>query len=599
MPRSSSSRNLTQKVSATGGCSLQEAIFSANFDTNLISTPTTFFSTECVPGTGADVIVLPTRALLRHERGAGRRLECVRAGGDPADHLEYHHRGAWRGAGVDRHQERARLQHRQHGVRHDQSNVHIRGFRAKGGNGGGAGGGGGLGAGGAIFLKGGGQLTIEGTTFERNGAIGGDGGGAPKTPGYGGKGGGGGLGGDGGEPIAGGGGGGGSRGNGGAGSVILCTEVFCYFGAGGGGGGTLTNGGNANTGGGAGGQACGGAGGNLLSGNSVADGHDATCDGGGGGGGATVEDSEFEQHGDGGDGKYGGGGGGGGSSALVLARLEAGGHGGFGGGGGGGEHAGGNGGFGGGGGSGGGGFFGGGPGEGGLFGGKGSGGPGGGGGLGGAIFNDGGTVVIKNSTFTGNYAVRGNGGFGGQNGHDAGGAIFSLNGSTVVLSSTIYGNETTGALGGVVVMQQFDFSDTPEMSFRIYNSIVAKNGAFDINGNLINGAEGCAVYAGTEAVVDGAANVIETKLWLPGGSYRTWIHWLGRCALNRPASRRRWRFPAPARRSTPAIRTRGRRIRRCSATSAASTGRRAQRWTSARMSSVSAIRIVHPPARSW
>ena len=67
---------------------------------------------------------------------------------------------------------------------------------------------------------------------------------------------------------------------------------------------------------------------------------------------------------------------------------------------------------------------------------------------GGAIFNDGGTLAIKNPTFPANCAVRGNGsGTGAQNGHDAGGAIFSVNGTTVILSSTLYGNETTGGLG--------------------------------------------------------------------------------------------------------------------------------------------------------
>jgi hypothetical protein len=513
--------SLAQKVSETGGCSLQEAIFSANFDTNLISTPTTFFYTECVPGNGADVIVLPTRALLQMNAVQNDGSSVFGPAATPliTSSVTIEGHGTvleWVGTG------NARAFSIGSAAFVTIRNVHIKGFRAKGGNGGGAGGGGGLGAGGAIFLKGGGQLTIEGSTFERNGAIGGDGGGLAKTQGYGGKGGGGGLGGDGGEPIAGGGGGGGSRGNGGAGSVITCTESFCFFGAGGGGGGTLTNGGAANTGGGAGGADCGGAGGNLRSDNSIADGHYATCDGGGGGGGATVDGlSVGSQKGDGGDGGYGGGGGGGGANFLDLSRDSIGGHGGFGGGGGGGGNSGGHGGFGGGGGSGEGGtFYGGGPGDGGLFGGKGSltarfG--GGGGGLGGAIFNDGGTVVIRNSTFTGNYAVRGNaGGTGAQNGHDAGGAIFSLNGSTVILSSTIYGNETTGALGGAVVMQDFDFTNTPEMTFRMYNSIVAKNGAFNADGTLLNGADGCAVSAGDEAVVEGAGNVIETSVGCPG-----------------------------------------------------------------------------------
>jgi hypothetical protein len=52
-------------------------------------------------------------------------------------------------------------------------NAYIKGFHVKGGNGT-RGGGGGLGAGGAIFVKGGG-LVIENSTFESNGAVGGNG----------------------------------------------------------------------------------------------------------------------------------------------------------------------------------------------------------------------------------------------------------------------------------------------------------------------------------------------------------------------------------------------------------------------------------------
>src|SRR6185503_11612119 len=73
-------------------------------------------------------------------------------------------------------------------------NVHIKGFLAKGGDGG-TGAGGGLGAGGAVYVRGA-SLTVENSTFEGNGAQGGDGGVGGHV---GGGGGGGGLGGDGGS----------------------------------------------------------------------------------------------------------------------------------------------------------------------------------------------------------------------------------------------------------------------------------------------------------------------------------------------------------------------------------------------------------------
>ena len=58
-----------QKISSSGGCSLQEAIFSANEDDNTKAfafydkdgQPVTM-TTQCVAGSGDDIIVLPTRA---------------------------------------------------------------------------------------------------------------------------------------------------------------------------------------------------------------------------------------------------------------------------------------------------------------------------------------------------------------------------------------------------------------------------------------------------------------------------------------------------------------------------------------------------------
>src|SRR5215467_2758224 len=56
---------LQQKISSRGGCSLQEAIYSANFDNNIavdsvnLDGTDHFIGTGCVPGSGDDIIVLP------------------------------------------------------------------------------------------------------------------------------------------------------------------------------------------------------------------------------------------------------------------------------------------------------------------------------------------------------------------------------------------------------------------------------------------------------------------------------------------------------------------------------------------------------------
>src|SRR6266478_801822 len=52
-----------QKVTSSGGCSLQEAIYSANLQTNLAyQSGNGYISTQCIPGTGNDTLVLPTKA---------------------------------------------------------------------------------------------------------------------------------------------------------------------------------------------------------------------------------------------------------------------------------------------------------------------------------------------------------------------------------------------------------------------------------------------------------------------------------------------------------------------------------------------------------
>jgi hypothetical protein len=71
------------------------------------------------------------------------------------------------------------------------------------------------------------------------------------------------------------------------------------------------------------------------------------------------------------------------------------------------------------------------------------GGGGGGGGLGGAIFNDGGTVTITNSTLSSNSVqggLAGTGAPGASNGMGLGGAIFNHNGTLTLVNSTISGN---------------------------------------------------------------------------------------------------------------------------------------------------------------
>ena len=63
--------SLEQKISATGGCSLQEAIYSANLDLNIAVDPTDldgFITTECVSGNGDDTIVLPSGAVFRDDQ---------------------------------------------------------------------------------------------------------------------------------------------------------------------------------------------------------------------------------------------------------------------------------------------------------------------------------------------------------------------------------------------------------------------------------------------------------------------------------------------------------------------------------------------------
>lgn len=479
----------------TGGtaCSLQEAIYSAEFGQNIAidqTDPDHNYTTNCEPGSGSgDTIVLenktysfnavwdgdahnilgPTATPIIFKtltiQGNGATLKWTGAGNVRLFAIGYASltfnansgavtSGTFTGSG------NLTLQ-----------NVYVTGFHVKGGNGAG-GGGGGLGAGGAIFVSGNFQnpasLTVQNCTFDSNGAVGGNGGGGL-------YGGGGGLNGNGGTftyPASAGGGGGGSHGDGGNGGPNGCLSNAYRCEAGGGGGGTVYAGGNA-----------------VVNSDVNVPGSGGYLDGGDGGGPGVIHNG-YVTNVDGANGAPGGGGGGGGYNDYFLGGEGKGGNGAYGGGGGGGPAGGGVGGFGGGGGGGacdcsaggGSGGFGGGGGLGAssnAFGGHGAtgdsnGGGGGGGALGGAIFNDHSAVLIQNSTFTRNYVSRGLGSGGNSdNGGDSGGAIFSLDGVLTIQNSTISGNQATGAGGGVVVYTL----DGGGSQFFLQNTIIANNDA--------------------------------------------------------------------------------------------------------------------------
>jgi hypothetical protein len=417
----------TTAQDGSGGCSLSEAIASANSDSSVGG---------CTAGSsGIDTIGLAPNAVYTMSTVFDESTNYVGATATPmvtsAIIIE--------GVG-------ARIVHAANGVGFRAFTVgetgdltlreaDVAGFSVKGGNGAG-GGGGGLGAGGAIYVVGG-TLTVDRSTFEGNGAVGGNG--SHNGAGVAG-GGGGGLGGNGGAPFsaafAGGGGGGGARGDGGRGDV----DNFAG-GRGGGGGGTIDDGESGDsdpeTSGPQlhGGFDCGGDGGYTDIGLGGDDGHPGCDGGGGGGGGGTTTESTLAGFGpDGGDGGFGGGGGSG--------------HGGF---------------------------ISGGPGSGGTFAGDGDTENGGGGGaLGGAIFGDRGTITVRNSTFTGNFVSHGLAGGGDADpGADAGGAIFAEAGSLTVSNATISGNEGTGEGGGIGVYRPTTGAAT---TFVLRNTIVAGNG---------------------------------------------------------------------------------------------------------------------------
>jgi len=357
----------------------------------------------------------------------------------------------------------------------------LTGGVAQGGNGGtshGGGGGGGAGAGlgGAIFNNG--TLVLASSTLTGNIATGGTG--ASVTSGASAGGGGGSVGGNGGNGSLG---GAPNAGGGGAGVGGNGTSGAGMSGQPGGPGGANETGDQAaasspgTSGGGGGGGNFGSAGGNGVSLSS------GGLGGGGGGGGADA--------GAGGAGGFGAGGGGGGTNPAPGGAAGFGGGGGGGGGTNGITGSGGAGGFGGGNGSG-------------AFGGGGGG--GGGAGLGGAVFNNGGTVSIINSTLADNTVQGGLGGIGnggsGASGQGLGGALFSRNGSVTITNSTISSNTAAG--GGRAVYLLSDGSGNTASAV-IDNSIIgqADNSVTDFATATIN--------SGTAPTSSGANNLIRNQ----------------------------------------------------------------------------------------
>ena len=502
-----------QGVNADGQCSLQEAIYSANYDDNVAPDPTNqgqFVVTGCNKGSGDDIIELKAGAtydLAKIERDPANSLGPtgtpivfsnidIRAHGA---HLEHTGNGHFRAFAVGPATVDLNAIDPGRTVSGTGSltleNVYITGFGVKGGNGA-TGGGGGLGAGGAIYLRNG-ELLVVDSTFANNTALGGNGSnnGAPGRSGQNAGGGGGGLGGNGSVPFDGGGGGGGATGN--AGVIARGT-----YHAGAGGGGTAFDGGIADTSaGGAGGYACGGHGG----GDADEHGENATCAGGGGGGGGFVSEPPAESA-DAGNGSYGGGGGGGGYSGDPTFHQD-GGSGGFGGGGGGGDiadahnaGAGGNGGFGAGGGAGDT------PGSSGVLAGNANSFNGGGGaGLGGAIFSDGGSLTVHNSTFFANSAYGGAGGDSSDStaasaGEGQGNAIFSRNGTTTLTHITVSDSSDVNGRGIVDVAIA---GDAGTAHLNLANSILANNKAGAPNAEVFTFRNGSVTQ-------DNSGNLIET-----------------------------------------------------------------------------------------
>ena len=152
---------------------------------------------------------------------------------------------------------------------------------------------------------------------------------------------------------------------------------------------------------------------------------------------------------------------------------------------------------------------------------------GGGAGLGGAVFNQGGTVVVTNSTLVGNTARGGNASGTGA-GSGFGGAVFNLNGSVTLTNATLAANQvaagtTTGtpgsAAGGAVYNLAITALVAPggasattgtTATTRAANSILADStGGADVVNNRQNG---------TATLTATGPNVVGTSVVNTGGT---------------------------------------------------------------------------------
>jgi hypothetical protein len=184
----------SQAVDGTDGhCSLPEAIYAANFDASIAiqtTNPDAFIATECTAGSGDDTIQinLPAPNVITMISVIDDAHNPMGPTGTPivfsnitieGNGVQLIHGGIFNdrafavgSAIVDLHP--AGLDRFAAGTGAlTIHNTHVQGFTIKGGNGT-EGGGGGLGAGGAIYVMGG-SLTVEGCTFQANGAVGGNG----------------------------------------------------------------------------------------------------------------------------------------------------------------------------------------------------------------------------------------------------------------------------------------------------------------------------------------------------------------------------------------------------------------------------------------
>ena len=150
-----------------------------------------------------------------------------------------------------------------------------------------------------------------------------------------------------------------------------------------------------------------------------------------------------------------------------------------------------------------------------------AGGGGGGAGMGGAVFNEAGTVVITNSTFTGNTASGGTGGAGfhdnsGAAGQGLGGGLFNHNGTITVTNSTFSGN--TAAQGGRGIFNLgdsvFTTSSSTTAAAIITNTIIGQADT------IVQDFTGKTAGAGTNNT-SGSGNLIRTASGFAGSVVST------------------------------------------------------------------------------